>query len=1082
MGLGSVNKTESAVIGTRSALLPLANQSTLLNNEILDAAYAVGWLGQPYPPFMTSDYALLPFYLEKDDSQSQQQTNWTATTTQLSTELPCWMAQYQRKTPTDIFNWYFQNGQGCNTTISINGALSQNYRSNITMEYFGYYPRIEGMNFENQLLGPGCPARGNNTHQFLAVWASQQWTNDTSITPTVNLTGIFCQPYYFKQQVMVSVATDGFTPLNQSVRPIAPREPLTEKEFNSTAFEFLIANGRPATAIPQDFPFANAMVQNARMLNLNLTTGVSNLVGFALAGSDAPITSYQDPRALQAAFSRAHKYLFSLAVNQLLVNDTNVANTTAVTDFQQSGIIVSRIFSAVVEGLLLLVAIFTVSLWWCCHTSPSYLTTNPSSIARLVAIFRNGPETNELFRTADHADEKSLRELFQNDKFRLARGDDGSANGVCIEKVHVPEDGQSDRTFDKPTGYYEPIRPKPLRWEIGLMFGLIQVAAVVGLVYLKVQNDREQGQLELHFAPPPSFRSLTMRAGLIRPSNNFEVLQILENYIPTAFATFSEPFWVLLNRFLCLLQPFKVLSKGKGEASKSIDTTYTAIPPQLAVWRALKARHLMLAMLCVIALLSNLLAVGLGALFNEAQTAASYNAVFTPNIAARFDNQSVFDFQLFLGNLIIATPFSSSNYQDPFYTVMANISSGTPLLPWTSPDYFFQPHTVDSGGKSNSSSTYVVSTQGFGINANCTAIQPVKLANMTLPDVGHPCSAMDSFVENAPRPSGQAAIEYCDTSSSITIDRIGGVQREFNSSTCGTAIAWGWGRSPGNSTKEDIEGSFAFCLPYIETATFNVRHDAEGYVLAYERTSNITAYTDHDDQANEPMFEMIAYMNYLIDEGELTWHNDTLTSDWMNYLLAISLPSRDFLDPTKPAPDPNTLIPTLEKVYRQVFAVLLSLNQQLFAPADTSVSVQGQKLTNETRIFMDRNAFIITMTVLGLDIIAVIIFYSRGIIFNLPRIPTTIGSVLAYVSASHMLVDEEPSSPGEEEGAEKKTYSFGRYIGVDQKVHLGIDSDPHVALIHPKSLREKKSLLRRVTMEGVRRRKEFEPVRNGPWL
>ncbi|PNP57064.1 hypothetical protein THARTR1_02906 [Trichoderma harzianum] len=488
----------------------------------------------------------------------------------------------------------------------------------------------------------------------------------------------------------------------------------------------------------------------------------------------------------------------------------------------------------------------------------------------------------------------------------------------------------------------------------------------------------------------------------------------------------------------------------------------------------------MLVMLCVIALLSNVLAVGLGALFNEDQTTVIYTATFTPNVGAQLDNETIFNFATYL-----ASRLKTSNlYQDEMYIAMANISAGMPLPTWTTSEYFFQPYTVDSGGQSNSSSTYNVSTRGFALTANCTAIPPSKIALSFPPDLGKTCSNDSSYIIDVAkmemrtnaitRPSGPSSIEY--TSS---------LNPGSNFESCSRAMTFGWGRTPqGLNMNATVEASFAFCRPFFQTAMFNVHHDAKGNVLAHERTSDVSMHLDGDDD-NLQTNRLISQMNGLLTGAVRSWHNDTLTRDWINYLLFISIDSRDFLDPSQPPPDPNDLIPTLEKLYRQLFAILLSLNQQLFVPGDKEASVTGQKLTEETRIFMDQNAFIITVAVLSLNIIAVIIFYSRGIMFNLPRVPTTIGSVLAFVSASHILEDQGLSSRGTDgKSKEKKTYSFGRYIGVDQKVHLGIDVDPHVALIDPASLKEKKSLIRRVVTGDLRRRNQgtFEPVRSGTWL
>ncbi|UKZ93441.1 uncharacterized protein TrAFT101_008355 [Trichoderma asperellum] len=490
MGTGFVNRTEPAIIATRSSMVPLSNQSALLTNEILNTGYATGWLGQNFPPFTTADYAILPFYIDNDPGASQQQLNWTAVTTKLWTELDCWPAAYQRQYPATT-EWNFQNGQGCNATVSLN------LDSNLAMYYVGYHTSpYEDFHLANSVY---CPATENSTHQFLAIWASTTLSSNFSVTPEVNVTALFCQPSYYKQQVVVSITTDDYKSQNTSIQPISPREPLTEKEFNSTSFEFLIATGMPMEEAPgliitRDYPFERVVEIEPRLNRTDLNLPVSNMVGYALAGRNEPATPYRDPNALHEAFNRAHKYLFAIAVNKLLINETDVGNSTAVSSFQQSGIIVSRLFSAIVEGLLLFVAIFIVSLLWACHKSTSYLNANPSSISRLAAIFRNGSDANKLFRPVDHADEKSLQELFQGDKFRLARSDNNDPKSLYIEKMDDSEQSHSDKRFDKPTGYYEPIRPAVLRREVGLLFAVMQIGALVGISYLKTQSDKENGE------------------------------------------------------------------------------------------------------------------------------------------------------------------------------------------------------------------------------------------------------------------------------------------------------------------------------------------------------------------------------------------------------------------------------------------------------------------------------------------------------------------------------------------------------------------------------------------------------------
>jgi hypothetical protein len=480
----------------------------------------------------------------------------------------------------------------------------------------------------------------------------------------------------------------------------------------------------------------------------------------------------------------------------------------------------------------------------------------------------------------------------------------------------------------------------------------------------------------------------------------------------------------------------------------------------------------MLAMICITALLSNVLAVGLGALFNEDLTTANYTATFTPNVAPLFSNQS--------------TPIFSqyANLQQFAYLAMANISSGTPLPPWSTSDYFFQPYTVDSGNESNSSSTYRVPTRGFSVNANCTAVPSSRFA---VASPGKEGSSSEISCYNNRSDIVKLSKWGMQISWYIPSEQLGSFENSFSlypaddSDSCSRTITFGWGRtSQLAELNGTIEASFAFCQPYFQTAMFDVRHDSEGNVLAYERTSEVSTHLDGDGQ-DERRNRVITQLNDALGFTGY-WHNDTLTRDMMSYLLVISLNSRDFLDSEKPPPDPNDLIPAIEKVYRKLFIIILAANLQLFVPGDKALSVTGQKLTDETRIFVDQNAFIITITILGLNIIAVVVFYSRGIMFNLPRVPTTIGSILAFVSASHILLDDDKESSSSGDTKEKKTYSFGRYIGIDQKVHLGIDMDPHVALVDPASLKEKRSFIYRMVPSGLRKRKEIRPVSDSTWL
>lgn len=95
---------------------------------------------------------------------------------------------------------------------------------------------------------------------------------------------------------------------------------------------------------------------------------------------------------------------------------------------------------------------------------------------------------------------------------------------------------------------------------------------------------------------------------------------LLENYIPTAIATLIEPLWVLINRLLCLLQPIEELQGCKAKAKNSIDLNYSSLPPQLVLFKAIRTGHIVVATVCFMALLANVLSVAFAGLFHHDTT------------------------------------------------------------------------------------------------------------------------------------------------------------------------------------------------------------------------------------------------------------------------------------------------------------------------------------------------------------------------------------------------------------------------------------------------------------------------------
>lgn len=565
--------------------------------------------------------------------------------------------------------------------------------------------------------------------------------------------------------------------------------------------------------------------------------------------------------------------------------------------------------------------------------------------------------------------------------------------------------------------------------------------------------------------------------GLVRPSSNPIVLSILENLVPTAFATINEPFWILLNRLLCVLQPFTDLRNGKAKPDTTVDARYTSIPPQLAVWRALRSGHFLLATVCVMAISMNVLAVALSGIFNESlrDTKLSINSTTiyshalngTPNIMES------------------AASFHSITYSDHFYATLANLRGNASLPPWVDDGFFYLPFNLPNSEqpseKQLSIDGYSALTRGFGVELTCEPIfqegDNDKLVfhqrnngsraelNMIhkLADGGNvTCSSTlhaNEEMYNEPWTDDACAFEIV---TSLKLSNDTGSSLPDNG-YCSSVFVAGWARiGPANSLTtqgtsfnnetngRSFEAAFMRCLPALKTASFNVTVDSTERIISSTREGEFD--TDLRPYGTEAaiislMAQTIPMVIPRAGHGP-RWHNDTFAVDWINSLLKIQLNSSDLIDPATPVPEIPTIIPQFAGMYQRLSAVMLSFDTTLFekAPANTTVAVQIH--TKQTRIFMTPTMFYISITILVLQLFTLVAYYAMRPRRFLPRMPLSIASVIAYVSASQAVQDYGNRSS---EKSPETRYGYGRFKGADGRTHVGIEKEPLVVPLKSKN-------------------------------
>ena len=480
-GQGPVRLREPTTFYSSQDLLPVQDQSKATDTSILHHQYVIKYLNQTYPPFTTAQYALRPFKLDTDSKQPGAK-NWTTTTTKFWTDLHCNPAQVSDSEFDGQLT--FNNGKGCNASNI--EAVPRTTIFHYHMHYLSWHNSAYATQyFQRKTCGEEF---ANN---FLAI-TSRGRVEDKDHA----VTALFCETSYWKQRVSVTVPDDTFHPDDASITPEGPVEELPATEFNSTGLEFLMGSSVSEVLDTQRDYWRNLIVdQYDRIKSLNVEFPLDPMVGFAIGGLERPLDDYLDPLVVEDTYRAVHQATFALAYHSLLTAETppSEKKMEGSVEFVMHGVIVSRVFSAIVEGLLLAVGVCCILLMALGSRIKSNLSEDPATLGGQLSILRN---SSDLLSAASgdvrFRPETSLLEA-ETTRLHLQCGCQSPDGATTITVAGLPED-YPDRSLrgtqdDEDT----PVRPLALRRVSGSAFTVLLVAALAGLLALRFQEQKFGG-------------------------------------------------------------------------------------------------------------------------------------------------------------------------------------------------------------------------------------------------------------------------------------------------------------------------------------------------------------------------------------------------------------------------------------------------------------------------------------------------------------------------------------------------------------------------------------------------------------
>ncbi|KAK4501567.1 hypothetical protein PRZ48_007376 [Zasmidium cellare] len=1052
----TVTVSEDIASSYSSAYTPVDQQADLFG-EYAQSVSNIAWLNETLPPFITRDFALAEFGSSVNVQPDGHNLTLTGETYLYSLDLSCEEPVRWQKQAGIV--WY-NSSSGCSFYGPTYRPMGGNDTSKPFDTMYVGYSNQDGK--ADYYLSNYC--NESFEHSFFVRWTKSSpaaiFNGTFDDLKHINETALFCEPRYYRQKVHnASISLPSKAVIG--VGAVDDKEELPPDMVNITAFEWQMSAGTGPNA-RIDFPTSNFPDQKAYLVDMPLNLAyIPKMAPYAIAATQLPLESYLDHETLRLSYQAAYRLLFSRLLTGILGSrlDTS-SDQLARRSYITQAVVVIPGFAYAATVILAIISILGIGLFATMARRPNKLTADVATISSLMKLSAYDSTLAKAFSPLHTASSAEIDQALQDVRFCLdvnTRGkgpmlrirnseDEPGAEETPLNGTNLSQAGDDDKKHESET---RGVRPIEMKLSIGAIFLSLQIAAMITFAVLYFKARRQNG--------------------LALPSNSTFVRQLVENYIPIALATLIEPFWLLLNKMYCLLLPYEQIRKRDAPGSRSVDLDYSSLPPQLLFWRAFKARHFVLMVVCFMVLAANVLAVALGGLMNEAIRPIATSSTFASALEAKFKalNGTGLPF-----NSKTSNTFQGGTTSDQFYRDMSNLTADTPLPPWTDNTTVYLPFDLDS---SLVNSSFRVITTAFGVELDCQALDEdsysinfsndASEANLTVPldngvgivkctdfRVGQQPLPQDTTPDDRPGLSylsnyqaGHVALEMA----TMLQERNG-----KNDLFCRQHYVAGWMRADleyvgdrFNLTDLGLRKmkitlrneTMVLCKPQIKIGPAEVVVDNRGQVL---RTSSANLSTANIEiHFNSSPQDLIAQTNQFLTNNGATWHNDSLPSDYINYLIKKSTNNTTLLDPSLPPPEASHAITSLTTLYTKLSAILLGSNLALLLEPTTSPNpIPGSTTTLETRIVFSTPAFIVVETIFLCYILTTIFFYARRPWRILPRLPSTVAANVAFFAGSRALREIREGRDG---GSEWR-WGFGLFVGGDGRAYVGVEREPFV--------------------------------------
>jgi hypothetical protein len=241
--------------------------------------------------------------------------------------------------------------------------------------------------------------------------------------PPSNVTRLFCDPFYYQQEVIATISAKTRAPINITYK--GEKQILPVEKWNSTFFEYQMntgsANGENRGALPQ--ALWPDQLETLSTYPVSMSAGSTIMTGMAaymIGAARRPLEELLDPEVLKDAYQSAYRIIFARSMIEIL--DQNFRSTESVSgnmDYNKGAVALVPVFTYIVQGFLGFVSICSMVLLVISMRRKWTLSSDPATIASVQSLVADNAALLEDFGKLERLHPVDFEQSLKTKKFRL---------------------------------------------------------------------------------------------------------------------------------------------------------------------------------------------------------------------------------------------------------------------------------------------------------------------------------------------------------------------------------------------------------------------------------------------------------------------------------------------------------------------------------------------------------------------------------------------------------------------------------------------------------------------------------------